>query len=99
MANDGQQDFYTITKLEPIPDFPEHRVVLSNSLLITTMLIQQGLNSSTFSWRSLVYDFLDDIRLMLGTGSEVYKISFVKLCKMTEQGMRLCKPTKGKEVI
>jgi Family of unknown function (DUF5677) len=99
MANDGQQDFYTITKLEPVPDFPEHRVVLSNSLLINTMLIQQGLNSSTFSWRPLVYDFLHDIRHMLGTGSEDYKISFLKLGKMIEQGIRLCKPTNGKEVI
>ncbi|OPX92554.1 MAG: hypothetical protein A4E53_00419 [Pelotomaculum sp. PtaB.Bin104] len=84
MANDGQQDFYTITKLEPVPDFPEHRVVLSNSLLIATMLVQQGLNSSTLSWRSLVYDFFDDLRRMLGTGSEEYKISFLKLGKMIE---------------
>jgi len=93
MANDGQHDFYTITKLEPVPDFPEHRIVLSNSLLIATMLVQQGLNSSTLSWRSLVYDFLDDLRRMLDTGSEDYKISFLKLGKMIEQGMRLCKPT------
>lgn len=97
MANDGQQDFYTITKLEPVPDFPEHRVVLSNSLLIATMLIQQGLNSSTLSWRSLVYDFFDDLRRMLGTGSEDYKMSFLKLGKMIEQGMRLCKQTTKKK--
>ena len=90
---------YTITKLEPVADFPEHRVVLSNSLLINTMLIQQGLNSSTLSWRSLVYDFLDDIRRMLGTGSEDYKISFLKLSKMIEQGIRLCKLTIVKEGI
>lgn len=97
MANDGQQDLYTIMKLEPVPDFPEHRVVLSNSLLIATMLVQQGLNSSTLSWRSLVYDFFDDLRRMLGTGSEEYKISFLKLGKMIEQGMRLCKQTTKKK--
>jgi len=97
MADDGQQDFYTLTKLEPAPDFPEHRVVLSNTLLVATMLVQQGLNSSTLSWRSLVYDFLDNLRRMLGNGDEEYKISFVKIGKMIEQRMRLCRPTEKHE--
>jgi len=97
MANDGHQDFYTITKLEPAPDFPDHRSVLSNTLLVATMLVRQGLNASTLSWRALVHDFLDDLMRFLDTGAEDYKISFVKLGVMTEQGMRLCQPPAGRE--
>lgn len=97
MANDGHQDFYTITKLEPAPDFPDQRSVLSNTLLVATMVVQQGLNASTLSWRALVYDFLDDLRRFLGTGPDDYKISFLKLGAMIEQGMRLCQSPGSRE--
>jgi len=90
MANDGQQDFFIITKLEPAPAFPDQRSVLSNTLLVGTMIVQQGLNASTLLWHALVYDFLDDLRRFLGTGAEDYKLSFVKLGKLIEQGVRLC---------
>lgn len=89
MANDGQQDFFTITKLEPSPEFPDQRSVLSNTLLVGTMIVQQGLNASTLSWRTLVYDFLDDLRRFLDTGSDDYKRSFVKLGRLIEQGGRI----------
>lgn len=92
MANDGQQDFYTITKLVPKPDFPDQRVVLSNTLLVSTMVVQEGLNSSNFAWRRIVFDFLDDLKSMLGTGSEYYKNSFLKIGTIIEQGLRLCRP-------
>jgi hypothetical protein len=91
MANDGQQDFFTITKLEPAPEFPDQRSVLANTLLVGTMIVQQGLNASTLSWHALVYDFLDDLRRFLGTGSDDYKLSFVKMRRLIEQGERLCK--------
>lgn len=90
MANDGQQDFFTITKLEPAPEFPDQRSVLSNTLLVGTMIVQQGLKASTLSWRALAYDFLDDLRRFLGTGADDYQLSFVKLGKLFEQGVRLC---------
>lgn len=90
MANDGQQDFFTITKLEPAPDFPEQRFLLSNTLLVGMMIVQQGLNSSTLSWRALVYDFLDHLLKFLGTGSENYKISFLKLSSLLENNIPLC---------
>lgn len=93
MANDGQQDFYTITKLKPSPNFPDHRVVLSNTLLITKTLIQEGLNASTLSWHALVYDFLDDFRHFLDDGSKEYAISFRKIGTLFGQGTRLCRPS------
>ncbi len=90
MANDGQQDFYAITRLAQAQDFPDQRSVLSNTLLVATMIVQQGLNASTLSWRALVYDFIDDLRRFLDTGIETYKISFIKLGAMVNQGIRLC---------
>ena len=97
MANDGQQDFYTITKLEPAPDFPDHHAVLSNTLLVCTMLVRQGLNASTLSWHALVHDLLDDLMLFLKTGTQDYKISLGKLSVMVEQRMRLCQPPANRD--
>jgi len=90
MANDGQQDFFTITKLEQAPEFPDQRSILSNTLLVGTMILQQGLNASTMSWRAPVYDFLEGLRRFLGTGEDDYQRSFAKLRRLIEQGVRLC---------
>jgi hypothetical protein len=95
MANDGQQDFFTITKLEPAPPFPDQRSVLSNTLLVGTMIVQEGLNASALSWRRIVYDFLDDLRLFLDTGADDYKLRFVKLGKLVQQNVRLCEMPNG----
>lgn len=94
MADDGQQDFFTITKVEPAPEFPDQRSVLSNTLLVGMMIVQEGLNAGTLSWRAVVYDFIDDLRRFLDTGSDDYKLSFVKLGKLINQGLRLCE-TRG----
>jgi len=90
MANDGAEDFFTITKLKPAPEFPDQRSVLSNTLLIGTMIVQEALNASILSWRALVYNFTDDLRRFLDKGSADYKLSAVKMGKLFEQGVRLC---------
>lgn len=89
MADDGEQDFFTITGLGPRPLFADQRTVLSNTLLVGTMVLQQALNASSPSWRALIYDFLSDLRRFLGDGSDDYKMSFVKLGRLAEQGARL----------
>lgn len=90
MANDGEQDFFTITKLEPAPEFPDQRSVLSNSLLIGTMILQEALNASLLSWRALVYNLIDDLRKFLDKGLDDYKHSVVKVGTLFEQGVRFC---------
>jgi len=90
MADDGLRDFHTITRLEPAPDFPDERAVLSNTLLVATMVVQEGLNASTMSWRALVYDFLDHLRRFLGNGVDDYKATFVQLARAFEQHFPLC---------
>src|SRR3954447_3699959 len=57
MANDGEEDFFTITKLEPKPEFPSQISVLHNSLLVSCLLVNEDLNQSDFKWRTDVYDF------------------------------------------
>ena len=55
-ARQGRSKRDVITKLEPAPEFPDQRSALSNTLLVGTMIIQEGLNASTLAWRALVYD-------------------------------------------
>lgn len=90
MANDGFEDFYTITKLQPKPIFPDQRSVLSNTLLVATMVVQEGLNASHMSWRTLVYDFLDELRNFLDNGTTEYRVTFLKLGELFKQNIALC---------
>jgi len=92
MANDGQQDFFSITKLEPSPNFPDQRSVISNSILIGCMIVQEGLNQSSFRWRRVVYDFLDHLMGHLHDGTPGYQLTFLKIAKMAQE-MELSEPT------
>lgn len=61
IASDGEIDFIRLTspqKRQPVPD----ATVVSNSILIHSMLIQEGLNGSSVQWRAIIYDFLDQLR-------------------------------------
>jgi hypothetical protein len=92
MANDGLRDFYSITGLEPAPEFPDERVALSNTLLIATMIAQSCLNGSSMLWRVGVYEFLAAILEFLRAGGVGYRASFVKLGRAIEGGMHLSAP-------
>lgn len=91
MANDGEQDFFTITKFKPSPYFPDQISVLSNSILAATLILQEVLNQSSFKWRRLLWDYIDGIREFLGSGTASYKDLFVRVMLVgKEQG--LCEP-------
>jgi hypothetical protein len=92
MANDGFQDFYTITGLQPAPAFPDWRVVLSNTLLVSTMLVQTGMNASSLHWRKIVYVLLEELREFLDKGRDAYKLTYVKLSRAIGQGLSLAEP-------
>lgn len=93
MANDGQQDFFTITKLKPAPDFPDQRSVLSNSILVGSMTVQAGFNASSFRWRADAYDFLTELQWFLGTGSGQYEVKFAKLAQLFAKRIPLSEAT------
>jgi len=90
MANDGQQDFFTITQLEPAPKFPTQISVISNSLLAGSMLLQEALNYSDFKWRQVLWDYLKQMRRFLDKGDMSYMESFIKLGNIFPEN-ELCK--------
>lgn len=92
MANDGDQDFYTITKLDPALRFPSHIAVISNTILASSMILQDAINHSDFKWRKVLWDFIDELREVLVNGSPSYQQSFIKLAHLfKEQG--ICEPS------
>ncbi len=92
MANDGQQDFFNITHLEPKPNFPKPIMVLSNSILAASLIAQEALNASTLSWRRVVYDAVDGIRNFLRSASPEHLLALVKVSKMVEEHISLAQP-------
>lgn len=94
MANDGHEDFYTITKLQPSPVFPSSIVVIANSILISTMILQEALSYSSFRWRGVLWDFLDDVRKLLGNSPSSFQTSFLKLEQLAGT-IGLCEPSQG----
>ena len=73
MANDGLEDFYAITKLEPKPDFPSQITVIHNSILVANLIVHECMNQSNFGWMKIVYDFYDQLLKSIEDGSEDYK--------------------------
>jgi hypothetical protein len=92
MANDGLQDFHTITGLEPAPTFPDQTTVLSNTVLVTTMILQEVLNASTMLWMALVYNALNDVREYLASGESDYESRLAVLVRAVQQHTRLSQP-------
>jgi hypothetical protein len=89
MANDGLEDFFNITHLEPRPNFPEWGIVLSNSILVASLTVQEALNASTLSWRRVVYDAVDGIRNFLRSASPEHLLPLAKVSKMFEERIPL----------
>jgi hypothetical protein len=91
MANDGAEDFFTITKLEPKPNFPSQISVLHNSLLVGCLLINEVLNQSDFKWRADVYDFYHHLARHLDDGSSDYVTTMRKIASLGPE-VALCEP-------
>jgi len=89
MANDGQEDFFNITRLEPRPNFPESGMVLSNSILAASLVVQEALNASTLLWCRVVYDAVDGVRKVLLSASPEHLLPLAKVSKMFEERIPL----------
>lgn len=90
MSNDGLEDFYTITKLEPKPAFPNSDTVFNNSVLVASMIVQEILNSSNFKWRGSLYSFFENLRKTLQNPEDVeYQRDFLRLGDIFLNG-KLC---------
>ena len=89
MANDGQEDFFNITRLEPRPKFPQSVMVLSNSVLAASLVVQEALNASTLLWCKVVYDAVDGVRNFLHSATPEYFLPLAKVSKMFEERIPL----------
>lgn len=90
MANDGDQDFHTITGLEPQTAYPDQSAVLSNSVLHASMLVAEAMSASSLAWRNIVFQFFtSDVVALLDRGEKDYMLSFVKMGKWVQAGQAL----------
>ena len=98
MANDGSIDFQIIT-------CPEQRLqhtsgdiaVLSNSILIASMILQEALNASSFSWMAVVYDAVDGLRSSLHVAEPEPHLSLAKVADLFENKVPLARQTTQNE--
>ncbi len=71
-------------------------VVLPNSVLAQTLLLQEGLNASAPKWRTLMFDFLDQCRTWLETGSLECFTTFAKIVHAGPD-FGFCEPAPNKQ--
>ncbi len=65
---------------------------MSNSLLVFTLLVQEGLNASTQRWRKIVFDFVDEASQTLEHWSPSYRMTLHKIAQYWPQNI-LCEST------
>ena len=91
MANDGLEEFYTITKLEPKPEFPSQVSVIHNTLLVGCLIVKEALNQSDLRWMAIVYNFFDHLMKHLEDASTDYLETFAKIV-LSGRSAELCDP-------
>lgn len=93
MANDGEDDFRAIMKMERQAGPTEGGiVVLSNSVLVATMIFQDALNSSSLSWMAVAFDAIDGIRGFLRDAAPEHHIPLSKIALICSDKKPLAQP-------
>jgi hypothetical protein len=92
MANDGLADFQVITRLEPKPDSSKADiVVLSNSILVASMILQEALNASSLAWMAVVYNAIDGVRNFLIAPRPEHHLQIAKVSELFAESIPLAK--------
>jgi hypothetical protein len=91
MAGDGEADFRTLTSPPHALTLPDATVV-TNSIIVQSMLVQEALNVSRLRWRNIVYDFLGQVRAFLGMGDPQFHATFQRIAR-TWPDSELCEPS------
>lgn len=85
MFEDGDEEYYRITKPEPNPYCDlNHEELLANTYVIASMILQEALNQIEFRTISVVYEYLEKLR-----ENSDYELAFYKVIKTVEQGNNL----------
>ena len=91
MADDGEADFAVL--ISPHAIKISDATVVRNSILVQSMLIQEAFNISKMRWRAIAYNFLDQLRIFLGTGDQQFHVTFYKIGQAWGGGnFDLCEP-------
>jgi hypothetical protein len=90
MASDGEADFTALISPPGAIKLPDATVV-RNSILVQSMLVQEAFNVSRMCWRAIAYDFLDQVRVFLGTGDPQFHVTFYKIGRAWPE-FELCEP-------
>jgi hypothetical protein len=91
MANDGLQDFFTITNLQPERSFPNPRAVLHDSILVGIVILEQSLSRCDFEWLGVLNRFFSSLMVHLYNGSCEYMDAFITAAKIAKSNA-LCRP-------
>jgi hypothetical protein len=63
-AEDGEIDFVRLTSPANHESLPDATVV-RNSILVQSMLIREALNATSVQWRTIIYDFINQLQKFL----------------------------------
>ena len=92
MANDGLDDFLVITGLEPRAESPAADiVVLSNSVLVASMILQEALNVSCLTWMAVVYSAFEGVRNFLLAAETEHHLQLMNVCELVRNSTPLAK--------
>ena len=95
ISDDGDADFKTLTESPQKHTLPNTTVV-SNSILVQSLIVHEALNVSKMRWRAIVYDFLSQIRVFLATGDLQYQVTMYKIGRAWP-GFQLCELSINKD--
>lgn len=90
MASDGDGDFTNLISPSQASTHPDATVV-RNSILVQSLLVQEAFNISRMRWQAIAYDFLDQLRVFLGTGDQQFHGTFYKIGRALPE-FQLCEP-------
>jgi hypothetical protein len=95
MASDGEADFNALIAAPRAVVLPDATVV-RNSILVQSMLVQEAFNVSQLRWRAIAYDFLDQVRVFIGTGDPQFHVTFYKIGRAWPD-FELCEAVKASD--
>ena len=94
MANEGEIDFNLLLEFSSNKREREKKIILSNTLLVYIVILQESLRISDYLWVSMVNNFLTNTLLFLDNGSNDFKLDLLKLSKYFRSYKNLAKAKK-----
>jgi hypothetical protein len=81
IATDGQQDFYTLTKIETSLEFPSNDFVLKNAIHILWLIVTDAIHYKDWPIAQELNDFFESFFKFVESGSQQYRLDFIAFAK------------------